>query len=75
MKWGENDSSARRTLWVAIALLVVVCACILSGMFDDAQARVGDQGNRCLRTGPSGGTDGSVALWWSEDGKRQEVGE
>lgn len=69
MKWGDNDSSARCTLWTALALLVLVCACLLSGMFDEAQVRVADQGNWCERTGPHP----SRLAMWSDDGVRWKV--
>ena len=63
MRWGENDSSGVRTLLIAVALLVLVCACLLSGMWDDAQARLAVRGSWCERIGASGGTDGTVAGW------------
>ena len=72
--WGTADASARRVLWVALALLVLACLSILSGMYDDAQARLADQGNYCWRIGRRLNQNGDVAVaTWSEDGVRWEV--
>ena len=61
-------------LWLLGGLVVAVSALLWAG-YGAAQARAAEQGTYALRCGPSGGTDGSVALWWGADGKRQEVEE
>lgn len=67
--WGTADASARRTLWTALILLVVVSTCLLSGLYDEAQARVQTQGSYALRTGPHP----SGLAMWSEDGEQWRV--
>ena len=73
MKWGDNDRSARSTFWIA-AILFIVSLCHLSCLYDDAQARVADQGNYCWRIGRRLNQNGDVAgATWSDDGVRWEV--
>lgn len=54
-----------RTLIVATALVAVASLCHLSTLYDDAQARLADQGNYCWRTGPHP----SGLAMWSDDGE------
>ena len=58
------DTSARLTLWLAVALLLAVSVYLLVGGWQDAQARL--DRNVCLRTGPH---PSGMALW-SDDGGR-----
>lgn len=64
MGFGDNDCSARRTLWTALVLVLAVCVCLLSGLWDETQARVADQGSWCWRIGPHP----SGLAMWSDDG-------
>ncbi len=50
--WGRpTGTSARLALWL-IGGLAIVSLALLSGMWDDTQARVAAAGSWCERTGP-----------------------
>lgn len=65
-----------RTIIVATAIIAVASLCLLSGLWDETQARVADQGNRCLREGRTYNVHGELVeegLWWGPDGERHGV--
>ena len=73
MGWGCGADAGRRLArWLLGGLVVAVSVLLWNGC-ESAEARVDEQGTYCLRIGPSGGSDGTVALFWGVDGKRQGV--
>lgn len=66
-----RDWRSLRSIIVATALIAVALSCHLSCLYEEAQARVADQGNYCWRIGRRLNQNGDVAgATWSDDGER-----